>query len=163
MGLEIIEVLKKERNLTSKELADLSGVPKGTLDKILSGVTKDPKLETLKALAKVLGCTLDDFDDTNNSLNNIDTREAKLIENYKKLNSIAKDKLVEYSNDLLQIPKYKKETDTKIVELPKKEKQIWEEKGKEYLMPIACHDDNLTDEEKDRMNDIINNYIKNNK
>lgn len=163
MGLEIIEVLKKERNLTSKELADLSGVPKGTLDKILSGVTKDPKLETLKALAKVLGCTLDDFDDTNNSLNNIDTREAKLIENYKKLNSIAKDKLVEYSNDLLQIPKYKKETDTKVVELPKKEKQIWEEKGKEYLMPIACHDDNLTDEEKDRMNDIINNYIKNNK
>lgn len=64
MGLEIISKLKKERNLTNEELSKLSGVPKGTLDKILSGVTKDPKLGTLKALAKVLDCTLDDFDDS---------------------------------------------------------------------------------------------------
>lgn len=49
--------------MTTAELAEKSGVPKGTLDKILSGVTKDPKLETLKAIARVLGCTLDDFDD----------------------------------------------------------------------------------------------------
>jgi len=42
----------------------LSGVPIGTLNKILNGTTKDPKLETLKALAKVLGCTMDDFKDS---------------------------------------------------------------------------------------------------
>ena len=30
-------------------------------------------------------------------------------------------------------------------------------------MPIACHNDNLTDEENNRMNDIINNYMKNKK
>ena len=28
-------------------------------------------------------------------------------------------------------------------------------------MPIACHDDNLTEEEKNTMNNIINAYIKN--
>lgn len=63
MGLEKIAELKKEMGLTNEELSRLSGIPKGTLDKILSGVTKDPKLETLKAIARVLGCTLDDFDD----------------------------------------------------------------------------------------------------
>ena len=63
MGLDKIEEYKKKLGLTTAELAEKSGVPKGTLDKILSGVTKDPKLETLKAIARVLGLTLDDFDD----------------------------------------------------------------------------------------------------
>ena len=63
MGLEKIEEYKRKLGLTSAELAIRSGVPKGTLDKILSGVTKDPKLETLKAISRVLGLTLDDFDD----------------------------------------------------------------------------------------------------
>ncbi len=64
MGLDKIAELKKKMGLTNEELSSLSGVPKGTLDKILSGVTKDPKLETLKAIARVLECTLDDFDDS---------------------------------------------------------------------------------------------------
>ncbi|MBE5967693.1 MAG: helix-turn-helix transcriptional regulator [Lachnospiraceae bacterium] len=66
MGLEKIAEYKKKMGLTNEELSRLSGVPKGTIDKILSGVTKDPKLETLKAIARVLGCSLDDFDDTEN-------------------------------------------------------------------------------------------------
>lgn len=63
MGLEKIEEYKRRLGMTTAALAEKSGIPKGTLDKILSGVTKDPKLETLKAIARVLGCTLDDFDD----------------------------------------------------------------------------------------------------
>ena len=63
MGLEKIREYQKRMGITSQELSERSGVPKGTLDKILSGVTKDPKLETLKAIARVLNCSLDDFDD----------------------------------------------------------------------------------------------------
>jgi transcriptional regulator with XRE-family HTH domain len=63
MGLEIINELRKKKNLTSEQLSSKSGVPLGTLNKILNGTTKDPKLETLKALARVLECSLDDFDD----------------------------------------------------------------------------------------------------
>lgn len=63
MGLEKIEEYKKRLGMTTADLAEKSGIPKGTLDKILSGVTKDPKLETLKAIARVLGLSLDDFDD----------------------------------------------------------------------------------------------------
>lgn len=51
--------------MTAEELSNQSGVPLGTLNKILSGATKDPKLETLKAIARVLGMSLDDFDDLN--------------------------------------------------------------------------------------------------
>ena len=50
--------------MTTEELSERSGVPIGTLNKILSGVTRDPKLETLKAIARVLGLSLDDFDDS---------------------------------------------------------------------------------------------------
>lgn len=63
MGLEKIAEYKKKLGLTTEELSLKSGVPLGTLNKILSGVTKDPKLETLKAIARVLGLSLDDFDD----------------------------------------------------------------------------------------------------
>lgn len=63
MGLEKIAEYKKKLGMTSEELSELSGVPLGTLNKILNGTTKDPKLETLKALARVLECKLDDFDD----------------------------------------------------------------------------------------------------
>ena len=63
MGLEKINEYKKKLGITTEELSNLSGVPVGTLNKILSGATKDPKLETLKAIARVLGLTLNDFDD----------------------------------------------------------------------------------------------------
>lgn len=63
MGLEKIAIYKKKLNMTTEELSEKSKVPVGTLNKILSGATKDPKLETLKAIAKVLGLTLNDFDD----------------------------------------------------------------------------------------------------
>lgn len=63
MGLEKIAEYKKKLGITTEELSLRSGVPVGTLNKILSGDTKDPKLGTLKAIARVLGLTLDDFDD----------------------------------------------------------------------------------------------------
>lgn len=63
MGIEIINELKKKKGFTSEHLSLESGVPLGTLNKILNGTTKDPKLETLKAIARVLECSLNDFDD----------------------------------------------------------------------------------------------------
>ncbi len=63
MGLDKINEYKKKLGLTTEELSKQSGVPIGTLNKILSGATKDPKLETLKSIARVLGLTLNDFDD----------------------------------------------------------------------------------------------------
>lgn len=63
MGLERIDLLKKEKGWTNEQLASFSGVPKGTIDKITAGATKDPKLETIKAIARALGCSISEFDD----------------------------------------------------------------------------------------------------
>lgn len=67
-----IEVIKVYRLLTQRrialdmtidELADKSGVPKNTVAKIMSGITTDPRISSLKSIAHALGLTLDDLDD----------------------------------------------------------------------------------------------------
>lgn len=64
MGFEIINQIKKEKGLTNSQISKLSGVTLSTLDKITSGVNKNPKLDTLLAICKVLGCSLNDFVDS---------------------------------------------------------------------------------------------------
>ena len=90
MGLEIIQKLKKEKGLTTEMLSQLSGVPQGTLNKILNGETKDPKLETLKSIARVLGCTLDDFNDDPETKSQFSSEEIQLIEKYRRLDDRGK-------------------------------------------------------------------------
>ena len=61
MGYEIISAYKKKNHLTNEDIANMSGVPKPTIDKITSGATKKPSLETIRSIAKALDLTLDDF------------------------------------------------------------------------------------------------------
>lgn len=61
---ELISLYRKQSKMTVDELAQKSGVPKGTLNKIIGGVTKAPTLPNMKAIARALGKTLDDFDDS---------------------------------------------------------------------------------------------------
>jgi len=62
MGLEKINIFRKQKGISVEELSKLSGVPLGTLSKITAGITKNPNLETVRSIAYALGCTLDDFD-----------------------------------------------------------------------------------------------------
>lgn len=101
MGLEIINRLRKSKGMTSEELSKKSGVPLGTLNKILSGVTKDPKLETLKALAKVLECRLDDFDDAASAAYDsgnmaLSPGEKDIITRYRKLPDAIQEDIRDY-------------------------------------------------------------------
>jgi transcriptional regulator with XRE-family HTH domain len=50
---------KKASNLTNEELSSLSGVPLGTINKILSGDTQEPKLPAFMALASALNTSVD--------------------------------------------------------------------------------------------------------
>ena len=59
----LISLYRRQAGMTIDELVELSGVPKGTLNKIIGGTTKAPTLDTMKAIAKALGKTLADFDD----------------------------------------------------------------------------------------------------
>jgi transcriptional regulator with XRE-family HTH domain len=53
----------KKRGIGNKALSERSGVPIGTLNKIIYGDTLNPSVETMRALARVLGCTIDAFSD----------------------------------------------------------------------------------------------------
>ncbi len=93
----MISLRRKQRNLTIEELAKKSGVPKGTLNKIINGVTKDPQLETVRAIANALECSLDDLDDNSNvyvlsgSGNMLlDADEKELIKKYRDLDDRGK-------------------------------------------------------------------------
>ena len=54
----------REKNIGNKALSEKSGVPLGTLNKIIYGETQDPSVNTIRDIADALGCTLDDFADT---------------------------------------------------------------------------------------------------
>lgn len=105
MGLEVIQKIKKEKGLTTEMISKLSGVPVGTLNKILNGETKDPKLETLKAIARVLGCTLDDFDDVTTTMNSLLYDEEELVEIYRDLTKENKEKVLQIASALLTTQK----------------------------------------------------------
>ncbi len=64
MGLEKISDMRKDRGLSLDELSERSGVPKGTLSKISAGITKNPSIDTIKAIVHSMGFTLDDLDET---------------------------------------------------------------------------------------------------
>jgi len=50
--------LKARRGLTTQALSEKSGVPKGTINKLLNGETRNPTVGTLAALAGALDCPL---------------------------------------------------------------------------------------------------------
>ena len=54
MLYEELNKRKKELGLTTEQLSQLSGVPAGTVNKILSGETRSPRYDTLRALEKIL-------------------------------------------------------------------------------------------------------------
>ncbi len=59
--LEILRQLKADSKLSTREIAELSGVPVATLEKVFAGLTANPGINTLRNVVHVLGATLDDL------------------------------------------------------------------------------------------------------
>lgn len=87
---ELISLYRKEAMLTIDELAELSGVPKGTLNKIIAGTTKAPTLDNMKAIAHALGKNLSDFDDSQPPVQ-FNLKELSIIKKYRALDEHGKD------------------------------------------------------------------------
>ncbi|MEA5056080.1 MAG: helix-turn-helix domain-containing protein [Anaerotignum propionicum] len=84
--------LRKAKKMTLDELSEKSGVPASTLKKISAGITTNPNLDTVQAIAKALDCSLDDFDDSpKNEYNAFLFKEEKaLIQKYRTLDDYGK-------------------------------------------------------------------------
>ena len=86
--LDRIKRLKSEQHLTNDQLAEKSGIPLGTLSKILAGMSDSPKLSTMISLCGALGCSVEYIvsgtpENNNNYLLSAD--EIRLMEAYRSL------------------------------------------------------------------------------
>ena len=91
--IDRIKQLKSEKKITNDRLSELTGIPLGTLSKILAGISDSPKLSNIVAICGALECSLDYIltgveENTNNFT--LDAGEISLIENYRRLDKCLK-------------------------------------------------------------------------
>ena len=61
MWLDNLKELKKKTGMTSKQIADKTNLPERTVNRIFSGDTDNPYVDTLHRIVTVLGGSLDDI------------------------------------------------------------------------------------------------------
>lgn len=57
--LDRIKQIKSQRKITNEELAAATGIPLGTLSKLLAGIHDSPRLSSMVAICRALDCSLD--------------------------------------------------------------------------------------------------------
>ncbi len=90
MIVENINKIRKEKNLTIKELSNIRNIPFSTLNKICSNITKDHHISILLKLCKALNCDINTLCGISNI---IDFKDKVIFDKIKNLNSIQKNKL----------------------------------------------------------------------
>ncbi len=97
LGMDYIERIKKiksQKKITNDRLSELTGIPLGTLSKLLAGMNDSPKLSNVIAIADALGCSLDYIvngtsDDKHNFT--LSDEEISFVERYRSLDACGKD------------------------------------------------------------------------
>lgn len=109
MWLEKLNRLKKDSGMTIEQIAIASGVPKGTLNKLFAGQTKDPQLSTVSAVVHCMGYTLDDIsNDTVRGKTALTPAQSSLLSAFDQLNEEGQQKAQDYVDDLVYTGRYKK-------------------------------------------------------
>ena len=117
MWLDNLKELKKNKGMTSKQIAKATNIPESTIKRIFAGDTDNPYVDTLRRIALALGSSLDEIFAESKVVVATETlvevkENAEVIE--------AKKEVVEIKNDMLQA---KINALTMEVELLKKEIQ----------------------------------------
>ena len=92
--IDRIKTIKSEKKITNDMLSEMTGIPLGTLSKILAGISDSPKLSNIVAICDALDCSIDYIltgipENTNNYT--LEESEMTLIENYRKLDKHSKE------------------------------------------------------------------------
>lgn len=83
MKAEILKKLKDESKLTTKQISEKNGIPESTISRILSGQTDNPSFDSIYAIVKAMGGSLDSVFENDIKTNNDDT--SPLIKLYEKV------------------------------------------------------------------------------
>lgn len=92
--IDRIKSIKNEKKITNDALSEMTGIPLGTLSKILAGISDSPKLANIVAICDALDCSLDYIltgipENTNNYT--LDESEMTLIESYRRLDKHSRE------------------------------------------------------------------------
>lgn len=92
--IDRLKQIKSERRITNDQLSEMTGIPLGTLSKILAGISDSPKLSNIVAICAALECSVDYIltgipENTNNYT--LSDKEITLIENYRKLDAHSRE------------------------------------------------------------------------
>jgi len=63
LSKEKLNSQKAKKNLTNYKISKITQIPISNIEKIFSGVNKNPTLETIQKIALALECSVDDFID----------------------------------------------------------------------------------------------------
>lgn len=109
-----IKAARQAAGLNQEELAKIIGVSKGSIGNYEADISH-PKEEILIALMDKLNVDANyiyqDYIPTKKApaeRGRSDLKKERLLQNYENMNQLGKDKLVEYSDDLADNPKYEK-------------------------------------------------------
>ena len=91
--IDRIKKLKSQRKMTNELLSSRSGIPLGTLSKILAGMSDSPKLSNIVAICNALGCSVEYVvsgapENTNNYT--LSGEEIRMIEDFRRLDPISR-------------------------------------------------------------------------
>nr|DAF76746.1 MAG TPA: hypothetical protein [Caudoviricetes sp.] len=153
--MEVKDIIKKRREelgLTYEQLGNMVGVGKSTVRKWETGLIENMRRDNIVALSKALNISpaiimgWQTIEDNNKLI--LSQQETTLLENYNKLNSKGKEKLLDYSDDLTTNIKYMDNATNEISATKDNVVQI-KQKDLTYddFETVAAHNDGLTDDE----------------
>ena len=92
--IDRIKLLKAQKKITNEQLASLTGIPLGTLSKLLAGMSDSPKLSNIIAICGALDCSVEYIvsgtpENTNNYT--LNAEEIALVEDYRRLDVWGRD------------------------------------------------------------------------
>lgn len=150
---KLIKKLREEKNISMDKMCDdfnkkyNAKIVKSTISKWENNKA-EPSLSNARYLSDYFNVTLDCILGLEEYETPLTTDENNLLKNYNKLNDLGKQEANKRIEELTEINRYLAVDEmlaTKDIE----------------LMPIAAHDDGLTDDEKDFMQKRIEEYEKN--
>lgn len=109
--MKMLRTLRKNKGLSMKELGEIIGVAESTISQYETG-KRQPDFETLLKFGEYFDVSVDYLlrGDTKYSRphNVVPEKKHPLMEIYDKLNSDGQERLMDYAEDISNIPKYKK-------------------------------------------------------
>ena len=88
--IDRIKKIKSSKKITNEQLSEMTGIPLGTLSKIMAEISDSPKFSNILAICEALGCSVNyivtgEPDNDNNYT--LESGEIRLIENYRQLDT----------------------------------------------------------------------------